>query len=150
MANEKNLTGDELAALANDVRKELDFRDQDRVYALAVKVGYLAAHADGEVEATEKAAIVEAVDVLSKGTTIELEVDALIAEADTGPGAAASLGNALKDLGQAEAGFLVGAYVAAASAGIDDAEREVLFSVAAAAGLSDATRDRLLGLVSGG
>lgn len=140
-ATSKKPTKEKLAAFAEEVRKELEFRGQDAVYGVAVEIGYLAAGADGEMDASERAAIIDAVDILSQGVVIELEVDSIIEAADAktdDKGARAkALGARLEELGQAEAGLLFGAFVAQASSGIDSDERKVLRAVGRAAGISD-------------
>lgn len=140
-ASSKKPTKEKLAAFAGDVRKELEFRGQDAVYGVAVEIGYLSASADGEMDDSERAAIIDAVDILSQGVVIELEVDAIIEAADANEDdadtRAEALGARLKELGQAEAGLLFGAFVAQASSGIDKDERKVLRTVGRAAGISD-------------
>lgn len=131
----KKPTKEKLADMAEAVRKELEFRGQDDVFKLAVEIGYLAAKADGSFDDDEKKAIVDAVDILSKGTVIELEVDAIIAEADAEGRDAKALGEKLEALKQADAGLLFGAFVAQATHGIDKHERKVLRDVGRSAGL---------------
>jgi tellurite resistance protein len=119
----------------------LSFHAQDEVFRVAVEIGYLAARADGQMDAKEKQAIVDAVDVLSKGMTIELEVDSIIEEVDALGGSederAQKLGSRLAELGQAEAGLLFGAFVAQSTSGIDAKERKVLRAVGRAAKIAD-------------
>ncbi len=140
-ASSKRPTKDKLAAFAEAVRQELEFRGQDEVYGVAVEIGHLAAGADGHMDQGEREAIIEAVDILSQGVVIELEVDAIIEAADaqeaTPDARAEALGKRLAALAQAEAGLLFGAFVAQASSGIDKEERKVLRAVGRAAGLSD-------------
>lgn len=136
----KRPTKDKLQAMAQAVRDELEeFRDQDEVYKLAVETGYLAAKADGTVDDDEKKRIVEAVDILSQGVVIELEVDSIIGEVDSsGEGIeerAVSVGKRLEKLNQGDAGLLFGAFVAQASHGIDEDERKILRQVGKAAGI---------------
>ncbi len=133
----KKPTKEKLADLAAAVRKELEFRGQDETFALAVEIGYLAAKADGSFDDAEKQAIVDAVDILSQGTVIELEVDAIIAAADAEKRSAETLGKRLAELEQADAGLLFGAFVAQATHGIDSDERKVLRAVGRAAGIKD-------------
>ena len=137
----KKPTKEKLAAFAEAVRKELEFRGQDEVFSVAVEIGYLAARADGKMDAGERQAIIDAVDILSQGTVIELEVDAIIEAADKREGDMAAtakvLGERLKDLEQADPGLLFGAFVAQASSGIDKDERKVLRTVGRAAGIKD-------------
>jgi tellurite resistance protein len=147
----KKPTKEKLASFAEEVRKELEFRGQDEVYGVAVEIGYLAAHADGEMDDSERKAIIDAVDILSKGMVIELEVDSIIETADGKEGSledqAKDLGARLKDLGQADPGLLFGAFVAQASSGIDKSERKVLRTVGRAAGISDSKIRRILKVV---
>jgi tellurite resistance protein len=133
----KKPTKKRLEELAAAVRKELEFRGQDDTFKLAVEIGYLAARADGSFDEAEKKAIVEAVDILSQGTVIELEVDAIIADADAEGRDAEALGKGLAALKQADAGLMFGAFVAQATHGIDNAERKVLRAVGKAAGIKD-------------
>ena len=137
----KKPTKTKLVAMAEAVRKELDFRGQDEVFKLAVETGYLAAQADGSFEHEEKQRIVDAVDILSQGVIIELEVDAIIEEADASDAdedaRIAAIGAKLKELEQGDAGLLFGAFVAQATHGIDKDERRVLREVGRAAGLKD-------------
>lgn len=141
-------TKEKLAAYAAEVRKELSFRGQDELFQLAVQAGHLAAKADGEVDASEHQAIVAAIDVLSQGTVIELEVDAIIQASDAAEGddatKAEAIGKRLGELGQGEPGLLLGAFVAQAVGGIDAAERKVLRAVGKAAGINDAKIRRVL------
>jgi tellurite resistance protein len=142
----KKPTKQKLVAMAEAVRKELDFRGQDEVFKLAVEVGYLAAKADGTFDDAEKARIVDAVDILSKGVIIELEVDAIVEEAEAADDVAArvtAIGTRLQELEQGDAGLLFGAFVAQASHGIDKTERKLLREVGRAAGLKD-TRIRAI------
>ena len=138
----KRPTKEKLQAMADAVRKELtEFRDQDAVFKLAVETGYLAAKADGSVDDEEKKRIVEAIEILSQGVVIELEVDAICEEVDSSGASAAdrikSIGERLKKLGQGDAGLLFGAFVAQATQGIDKSERKVLREVGRAAGVND-------------
>ncbi len=136
----KKPTKEKLAAFAEEVRKQLEFRGQDEVYGVAVEIGHLAARADGTMDDSERQAIIDAVDILSQGVVIELEVDAIIeaasqkdADVET---QSKALGAKLQELGQADAGLLFGAFVAQSSSGIDKRERKVLRTVGQAAGIS--------------
>jgi tellurite resistance protein len=136
----KKPTKEKLAELATALRKDLPFRAQDKVFELAVEVGYLAASSDGELDAAERTSIVDALEVLSKGLVIELEVDRIVDDASAHADKkkrAADVGRSLKELGQAEAALTVGAFVAQATAGIDEQERGVLRAVGKAAGIID-------------
>jgi tellurite resistance protein len=145
-AQPKSVTAD-LEAHADEIRRELKVPRQSDVFRCAVEAGYLAAQADGEVDAVERATIVKAVEILSVGAVIEWETESLLdaseerAKNDGVEKRAKALGAELKALGQAEAGLLLAALVARATHGIDKREAEVLKSVATAAGVSaDALR----------
>jgi tellurite resistance protein len=144
-------TKEKLAEYADEVRKELSFRGQDELFGLAVEAGHLAAKADGSVDASELQAIVAAIDVLSQGTVIELEVESIIQASDAAGGSdldkAEGVGKRLGELGQAEAGLLLAAFVAQAVGGIDAAERKVLRAVGKAAGIGEAKIRRILKVV---
>ena len=58
--------------------------------------------------------------------------------------ACAAIGEALKDLGQPEAGLLVAAFVARATNGVEKSEADVLKAIGKAAGL---TADKVKGVV---
>jgi hypothetical protein len=111
------------------------------VFAAAAEVGYLTALADGVENDEERAAVVMALEVLSKGFVVEWETETFIDEAKKkldAQGADArctEVGERLKSLGHAEAGLLIGAIVAHASAGIDKSEASVLEKIGAAAGI---------------
>jgi tellurite resistance protein len=140
----------ELEAHADEIRRDLKVPRQSDVFRAAVEAGYLAAQADGEVDATERATIVKAVEILSVGAVIEWETEALLdeseqrAKTDGADQRAKALGEELKKLGQAEAGLLLAALVARATQGIDKREAEILKVVATAAGVS---ADSLRGIV---
>jgi len=127
---------------AEDIRAELAVPKQSELFAAAVEAGYLAALADGEVDTGERATLARAVEMLSKGAVIEWETETLLdacAERARKEGAgerAASVGAALKELGQPEAGLLVAAFVARATNGVAKAEAEVLKNIGKAAGLN--------------
>jgi hypothetical protein len=133
---------EELEKHAEDIRKDLHVPGQNEVFRAAVEAGFLAAMGDGEMDATERATIVKAVEVLSKGAVIEWETDALLdecasrAEADGRGSRAKAVGATLKELGQAEAGLLFAAVIARVTKGVDKKEAEVLKQVGAAAGVS--------------
>jgi len=135
-------TMEKLAEYAEAIRGELEeFRKQDEMFRVAVEIGYLAAQADGEVDEAETKALVDAVEILSQGVVIELEVEAIAAELEAVEGDAVqkaeALGARLDSASQADAGLLVGAFVAQATSGIDKGERKVLRTVGRAAGLKD-------------
>ena len=127
---------------ADQIRDDLKVPHQSDVFAHAVEAGYLAARADGEVDANERQVLTKAVELLSKGAVIEWETEQLLdecqtrAEKDGAEARAVTVGEALKSLGQAEAGLLVAAFVARATNGVEKAEAEVLKAIGKAAGLS--------------
>jgi tellurite resistance protein len=137
-----NTTTNELEAHAEAIRKDLKVKNQSELFKCAVEAGFLAALADGEVDAGEKRTMVRAVELLSKGSVIEWETEALLDECADRVGMqghaarAEAVGAELKRLGQAEAGLLVAAFVARATNGIDKREAEVLKQVGKAAGLA--------------
>lgn len=138
----------ELEKHADAIRKELRVPKQSDVFRYAVEAGYLAALADGDVDATEHATIVRAVELLSVGAVIEWEAEALLAaceasaKKDGAAKRAEAVGHELKALGQAEAGLFLAAVVARATKGVDKKEAEMLKLTGAAAGLStDQVRD---------
>ena len=107
----------------------------------AVEAGYLAARADGEVDKAEREILTKAVEMLSQGAVIEWETEQpprrvqTRAEKDGAEARATKVGEALKELGQAEAGLLVAAFVARATNGVEKSEAEVLKAIGKAAGL---------------
>ena len=127
---------------ADQLRADLKVPHQSALFAHAVEAGYLAARADGEVDDDERAVLAKAVELLSKGSVIEWETEKLLeecqsrAEKDGAEERAIKVGEALKELGQAEAGLLVAAFVARASNGVEKSEAEVLKAIGKAAGLS--------------
>ncbi|HEY8039421.1 MAG TPA: hypothetical protein VIF15_06490 [Polyangiaceae bacterium] len=138
----------DLEAHAQSIRTQLKVPKQNEVFKAAVEAGYLTALADGEVDATEMATMVRAIDLLSEGAVIEWETETLLDECaeraeKEGPAKrATAVGAALAALGQAQAGLFFAALVARASKGIDKKEAEVLKTVGAAAGVAtDAVRD---------
>jgi tellurite resistance protein len=139
-----------LEEYADEIRAELKVPHQSEVFAHAVEAGYLAARADGEVDKSERDVLTKAVEMLSQGAVIEWETEALLdecatrAEKDGADARATTVGEALKKLGQAEAGLLVAAFVARATNGVHKAEAEVLKSIGKAAGL---TADKVKGIV---
>ncbi|MGZ3420264.1 MAG: hypothetical protein ACXWUG_29330 [Polyangiales bacterium] len=135
---------------ADTVRSGLAGDHQHELFTLAVEAGYLAALADGTEDETEREALVQAVEHLSKGLVIEWETESVLGEIATrisSEGAAAravAVGERLKTLGQAEAALLVGALVAHASGGVDKKEAVMLEKIATAAGLG---KNQLVGIV---
>jgi tellurite resistance protein len=127
---------------ADQIRDEMKVPHQSDLFAHAVEAGYLAARADGEVDEAERAVLTKAVEMLSKGAVIEWETETLLdecqtrAEKDGADARATKVGEALKALGQAEAGLLVAAFVARATNGVEKSEAEVLKAIGKAAGLS--------------
>jgi tellurite resistance protein len=132
----------DLESRAESIRAELRVPKQNEVFRAAVEAGYLAARADGTVDAAETATIVRAVEILSKGAVIEWEADDLVAEcarkadAETPGKRATAVGAELAALGQSEAGIYFAALVAHASKGIDKKEADVLKEIGKAAGLT--------------
>ena len=135
---------------ADQIRDDLKVPNQSSVFAHAVEAGYLAARADGEVDAAERAILAKAVELLSKGSVIDWETETLLdqcatrAEKEGADVRATKVGEALKELGQPEAGLLVAAFVARATNGVEKSEAEVLKAIAKAAGLS---ADKVKGIV---
>ncbi len=131
-----------LEEYADEIRADLKVPRQSDVFAAAVEAGYLAARADGEVDNDERATLVRAVELLSQGAVIEWETEALLdecvarADKDGAAARATSVGEKLKELGQAEAGLLVAAFVARATNGVEKSEAEVLKAIGKAAGLT--------------
>jgi len=113
----------------------------EELFRLAAEAGYLTALADGAEDAAEREALVEALETLSKGIVIEWETEGFLGEAwgrisaEGADARCAAIGQRLKELGNAEAGVLIGAIVAYASNGIDKTEAQVLEKIGAAAGL---------------
>lgn len=115
---------------------------QGEVFRAAAEAGYLTALADGKEDADERAAVVSAIEALSKGFVIGWETESFLDEAgakvkEEGADARCSaVGKRLGELGHAEAGLLIGAIVAYASAGIDKKEANVLEKIGASAGVA--------------
>ena len=132
----------ELEKHATEIRDDLGAADQSRVFALAIEAAVLAALSDGEIDADEKAALVRAVEILSKGAVIEWETETLVdehierAKKDGAEARAKAVGAALSSLGRAEAAVFVAGVVAAATGGVDKAEAEAIRAVATAAGIA--------------
>lgn len=130
-----------LAEYADDIRAELKVHNQSDLFAAAVEAGYLCALADGNVDADERATLVKAVEMLSQGAVIEWETEALLdkcaadAEKDGANARAQAVGERLKELGHAEPGLLVAAFVARATNGVEKSEAEVLKAIGKAAGV---------------
>jgi tellurite resistance protein len=127
---------------ADAIRKDLAVPKQNEVFEAAAEAGFLAANADGNVDAEERAMLVSAIDTLSKGAVIEWEADSLIescaarAKSQGDDARAAAVGARLKELGQPEAGLLFAAFVAQASGGIDKKESAVLHAIGKASGVA--------------
>ena len=132
----------ELEKHATEIRAELGAADQSRVFALAIEAAVLAAMSDGNIDADEKAALVRAVELVSRGAVIEWETETLVdecvarAKADGAEKRAKAVGEALAALKQAEAAVLIAGVVAAATGGVDKAEAEAIRAVAKAAGIT--------------
>lgn len=135
-------TDADLKNIAAEMRKVMTGPKLNQVYRYAMEAGYLCALADGGADAGEKAAIVKAMHDLSSGLVVEWEVDAMMDECNEAIGGegfdsrCASVGSKLKELGQAEAGLLLGAYAALATGGLDKKEAGMLEKIGSAAGVS--------------
>lgn len=133
-----------LSQHAEEIRKELQVPNQNEVFRAAVEAGYLAALADGVVDAAERQAIARAVEILSVGAVIEWEAETLVeecaalAEKEGADTRAETVGARLKELGQPGAGLLFASLVAAASGGVVKKEAQVLERIAKAAGVPTA------------
>lgn len=143
MAAAKKLNTAYLESQAETVRASLGSGTQaEQMFKLAAEAGYLTALADGTEDAAEREALVEALEMLSKGVVIEWETEGFLGEAWARISAegvdarCAAVGAAMKELGNAEAGLLIGAIVACASNGIDKTEAAVLEKIGAGAGLA--------------
>ncbi len=143
-------TDADLKKIAAEMRKVLTGPTLNQVYRQAMEAGYLCALADGEADAGEKEAIVEAMHDLSSGLVVEWEVDAMMDECNEAIGRdghearAKAVGAKLKELGQAEAGLLLGAYTALATGGLDKKEAGMLEKIGTAAGV---TKNQVANLV---
>jgi hypothetical protein len=137
----KSALGD-LQTHAQSIRQDLNVPKQNEVFRAAVEAGYLAALADGEVDADEWTTMVRAIELLSVGAVIEWEAETLLeqcaerAKSDGADARAVAVGKELAALGQAEAGLFFASLVARASKGIDKREAEVLKAVGTAAGVT--------------
>lgn len=145
MAAAKKLNTAYLEAQAETVRASLGTGTKaEQMFKLAAEAGYLTALADGAEDAAEREALVEALEALSKGIVIEWETEGFLGEAwgrisaEGVDARCASVGAKMKELGNAEAGLLIGAIVAYASNGIDKTEAAILEKIGAAAGLQRA------------
>lgn len=131
-----------LEEFADSIRSDLTVPRQSEVFAHAVEAAYLAAMADGNVDDEERRVMVRAVELLSQGVVLEWEVETLLeqcaarANADGAETRSDAVGSALKDLGQAEAGIMVAAFVARATNGVEKSEAEVIKAIGKAAGLN--------------
>ena len=134
-------TAGELHKIAAEMQKALSMPKKNELFRQAVEAGYLTALADGDADSGEKSALVDAMHTLSNGLVVEWEVDALIEECAKGIQDAShakrceAVGTKLSELGQPEAGLLLGAYVALATAGLDKKEAQTLERIGKAAGL---------------
>lgn len=143
-------TDADLKKIAAEMRKVLTGPTLNQVYRQAMEAGYLCALADGEADAGEKEAIVKAMHDLSSGLVVEWEVDAMMDECNEAIGSeghearAKAVGAKLKELGQAEAGLLLGAYTALATGGLDKKEAGTLEKIGSAAGV---TKNQVANLV---
>jgi tellurite resistance protein len=125
---------------AGAVQKSLPAANQSLLFEAAVEAGYLTALADGSEDEGEREALVEAIEILSKGLVLEWEVEPLIdkvaarVQAEGSDARCASVGKSIKELDGVEAALLIGAVVAHATGGIDKKEAGVLEKIATAAG----------------
>jgi tellurite resistance protein len=133
---------------AEQIRAELKVPRQAELFKAAVEAGYLTARADGGVDAAEQEVLAQAVELLSQGLVLEWETEALIddckklADEQGLDARAGKVGEALKDLGQAEAGLFIAALVARATKGVEKSEAELLKAIAKSAGIgNDKVRD---------
>lgn len=143
MAAAKKLNTAYLEQQAETVRESLGGATKsEELFKLAAEAGYLTALADGAEDAAEREALVEALETLSKGIVIEWETEGFLGEAwqrisaEGVDGRCAKVGARMKELGNAEAGLLIGAIVAYASNGIDKTEAQILEKIGAGAGLA--------------
>jgi tellurite resistance protein len=126
---------------ADEIRAKLNVPRQSDVFKAAVEAGYLAARADGSVDEKEREVLAKAVELLSKGLVIEWETDAILdaceehIKSEGDDAHAEHVGKQLAELGQAEAGILVAAFVARATNGVEKSEAEMLKKIGKAAGL---------------
>lgn len=130
-----------LEAQASAVRNSLPAHRADEVFALAAEAGYLTAIADGNDDEDEKKALASALELLSKGLVIEWETAHFLeqsyarVQAEGTDARCSAIGARLAELGNAEAGILIGAIVAYASNGIEKSEAQMLEKIGTAAGL---------------
>jgi tellurite resistance protein len=143
-----------LSRHAEEFRRELEPSERRDALVVAVEAGYLAGAADGEVDATERATIAQAVEMLSDGEIIEWELESLLdacvqrSLAEGPDGRARSVGAALALLGRPEVGLFFATLVAFATGGIDASERRVLEAIAAAAGVGAEGLDPIIARVT--
>jgi len=129
---------------AKTISKSLPAAGQDALFEAAVEAGYLTALADGTEDIGERATLVQAIETLSAGLVLQWEVEPLIEKihgrigGEGSDARCAAVGKKLRELGQAEAGLLIGAVVACATSGIDKKEASVLEKIGVAAGLDRA------------
>ncbi len=71
-------TMDVIAKHAEAIRKELNVPDQERLFRVATEAGYLTALADDKVDDDERAAMIQAIEALSKGSVIEWELESFL------------------------------------------------------------------------
>ncbi len=137
----KKPTKEQLATFAGAISADVAAAKQADLFQTAVAAAHLASHADGKIDDAKKKAIVDALEILSKGVVIEWEVELLLEEAGKTDGGqearAKAIGEKLKASGQAEAGLLVAAFVAQATDGIDQKEAKILRAIGKAAGIGD-------------
>lgn len=135
-------TMDAIAKHADEIRKDLNVPEQERLFRIATEAGYLTALADETVDDAERAGMVKAIEALSKGSVIEWELESFLddcaakAKEHGKKARLATVGSALSTLGHPEAALLFAAFVAQASAGIDKKEATIVHALGKAAGVS--------------
>lgn len=144
-------TIDALTQHADEIRKELNVPDQERLFRVATEASYLTALADDKVDDDERASMVRAVEALSKGSVIEWELDSFLddcaakAKADGKKARLMHVGENLSKLGHPEAALLIAAFVAQASGGIDKKEATIVHALGKAAGVA---KDKVTGILT--
>ncbi len=136
---------------AEEIRKELNVTDQERLFRVATEAAYLTALADEAVDAEERTNMIRAVEALSKGSVIEWELDGFLddcaakAKAEGKKARLASVGASLGKLGHPEAALLFAAFVAHASAGIDKKEATIVHALGKVAGVP---KDKIISILT--
>lgn len=141
MDDERSLPIDTLRRHAEAIRRELRPAERRDLLIVAVEAGYLAGAADGEVDSAERAAIAQAVELLSEGEIIEWDLESLLddcvrrSRAEGLDGRARRVGESLRAQGRPELGLFFAALVAFATGGLNSDERRLLEDIASAAGV---------------